>query len=85
MGKALVAFITTKKNLDDLFTKVLCGQTPWFLFDQMCWGVFPTICMSWIHAAWVRLISGSHTGATLEVGVSYQIVPTGLRFTGWLL
>ena len=31
MGKALVAHIPTKKNLADLFTKVLYGQTYRFL------------------------------------------------------
>eukprot|EP00804_Cyclotella_cryptica_P012756 CCRYP_019199-RA/>CCRYP_019199-RA protein AED:0.48 eAED:0.51 QI:0/0/0/1/0/0/2/0/81 len=30
MGEALVAHIPTKKNLADLFTKVLYGQTPDF-------------------------------------------------------
>ncbi len=41
MGKALVAHIPTKKNLADLFTKVLYGQTHRFLVIQMLWDVFP--------------------------------------------
>ena len=41
MGKALVAHIPTKKNLADLFTKVLYGQTPKFLVSRMLWDVFP--------------------------------------------
>ncbi len=41
MGKALVAHIPTKKNLADLFTKVLYGQTWRFLVSRMLWDVFP--------------------------------------------
>eukprot|EP00804_Cyclotella_cryptica_P020248 CCRYP_010923-RA/>CCRYP_010923-RA protein AED:0.50 eAED:0.50 QI:0/-1/0/1/-1/0/1/0/110 len=41
MGKALVAHIPTKKNLADLFTKVLYGQTQRFLVSRMLWDVFP--------------------------------------------
>eukprot|EP00804_Cyclotella_cryptica_P031318 CCRYP_011112-RB/>CCRYP_011112-RB protein AED:0.46 eAED:0.45 QI:0/-1/0/1/-1/0/1/0/110 len=41
MGEALVAHIPTKKNLADLFTKVLYGQTRRFLVSQMLWDVFP--------------------------------------------
>jgi hypothetical protein len=41
MGKALVAHILTKKNLADLFTKVLSGQTRRFLVSWMLWDVFP--------------------------------------------
>ena len=42
MGEALVAHILTKKNLADLFTKVLYGQTRRFLVDRMLWDVFPS-------------------------------------------
>ena len=42
MGEALVAHIPTKKNLVDLFTKVLYGQTRRFLVDQMLWDVSPS-------------------------------------------
>ena len=42
MGEALVAHIPTKKNLADLFTKVLYGQTRRFLVDRMLWDVFPS-------------------------------------------
>jgi hypothetical protein len=35
MGEALVVHIPTKKNLADLFTKVLYGQTHRFLVSQM--------------------------------------------------
>jgi hypothetical protein len=42
MGEALVAHIPMKKNLADLFTKVLYGQTCRFLVDRMLWGVFPS-------------------------------------------
>jgi hypothetical protein len=42
MGEALVAHIPTKKNLADLFTKVLYGQTSRFLVDRMLWDVFPS-------------------------------------------
>jgi hypothetical protein len=42
MGKALVAHIPTKKNLADLFTKVLYGQLHRFLVDWMLWDVFPS-------------------------------------------
>jgi hypothetical protein len=42
MGKALVAHIPTKKNLADLFTKVLYGQVCIFLVDWMLWDVFPS-------------------------------------------
>jgi hypothetical protein len=41
MGEALVAHIPTKKNLADLFTKVLYGQTWRFLVSRMLWDVFP--------------------------------------------
>eukprot|EP00804_Cyclotella_cryptica_P019278 CCRYP_006153-RA/>CCRYP_006153-RA protein AED:0.37 eAED:0.37 QI:344/-1/0/1/-1/1/1/0/133 len=41
MGKALVAHIPAKKNLADLFTKVLYGQTRRFLVSRMLWDVFP--------------------------------------------
>ena len=41
MGEALVAHIPTKKNLADLFTKVLYGQTHRFLVNRMLWDVFP--------------------------------------------
>ena len=40
MSKALVAHIPTKKNLADLFTKVLYGQTWRFLVSRMLWDVF---------------------------------------------
>jgi hypothetical protein len=42
MGEALVAHIPTKKNLADLFTKVLYSQTHRFLVDRMLWDVFPS-------------------------------------------
>ena len=42
MGEALVAHIPTKKNLADLFTKVLYGQTRRFLIDRMLSDVFPS-------------------------------------------
>ena len=42
MGKVLVAHIPTKKNLADLFTKVLYGQTHRFLVDRLLWDVFPS-------------------------------------------
>ena len=35
MGEALIAHIPTKKNLRDLFTKVLYGQSLQFLVDQI--------------------------------------------------
>jgi hypothetical protein len=41
MGEALVAHNPTKKNIADLFIKVLYGQTPRFLVSWMLWGVFP--------------------------------------------
>jgi hypothetical protein len=41
MGKALVAHIATKKNLADLFTKVLYGQAPQLLVSPMLWDMFP--------------------------------------------
>ncbi len=41
MDKAYVAHILTKKNLADLFTKVLYGQTCRFLVSRMLWDVFP--------------------------------------------
>jgi hypothetical protein len=41
MGKALIAHIPTKKNLADLFTKVLYGQAQRFLVSRMLWDVFP--------------------------------------------
>jgi hypothetical protein len=42
IGEALVAHIPTKKNLADLFTKVLYGQSHRFLVDWMLWDVFPS-------------------------------------------
>ncbi len=42
MGKALVAHIPMKKNLADLFTKVLYGQSQRFLVDQMLWDMYPS-------------------------------------------
>ncbi len=42
MDEALVAHIPTKKNLADLFPKVLHGQSHRFLVDQMLWDVFPS-------------------------------------------
>jgi hypothetical protein len=42
MGEALVAHIPTKKNLADLFSKVLHGQMHRSLVDQMLWDVFPS-------------------------------------------
>ena len=42
MGEALVAHIPTKKNLADLFTKVLYGQSQRFLVDRMLWDVYPS-------------------------------------------
>ncbi len=42
MGEALIAHIPTKKNLADLFTKVLYGQSWWFLVDQMHWDMYPS-------------------------------------------
>ncbi len=42
MGEALVAHIPTKKNLADLFTKVLYGQNRRFLVDRMLWDVYPS-------------------------------------------
>jgi hypothetical protein len=42
MGEALAAHFSTKKNLADLFTKVLYGQTCRFLVDRMLWDVFPS-------------------------------------------
>ena len=41
MGKALVADIPINKNLADLFTKVLYGQTRRFFVSRMLWDVFP--------------------------------------------
>ena len=38
---ALGAHIPTKKNLADLFTKVLYGQAQRFLVSRMLWDVFP--------------------------------------------
>ncbi len=46
MGNALVAHILTKKNLADLFTKVMYGQMCRFLVDHMLWAVFPSNQMS---------------------------------------
>ena len=43
MGEALVAHIPTRKNLADLFTKVLYGHTQRFLVNQMLWDVFPRV------------------------------------------
>jgi hypothetical protein len=42
MAEALVAHIPTKKNLADLFTKVLYGQRHMFFVDRMLWDVFPS-------------------------------------------
>ena len=44
MGEALVTHVPTKKNLADLFTKVLYGQTRRFPVDRMLWlwDVFPS-------------------------------------------
>jgi hypothetical protein len=42
MGEALVAHIPPKKNLADLFTKVLYGHMHRFLVDRMLWDVFPS-------------------------------------------
>jgi hypothetical protein len=42
MGETLVAHIPTKKNLADLFTKVLYGQTCRFLVNRMLCDVFPS-------------------------------------------
>ena len=42
MGEALVAHISTKKILADLFTKVLYGQSQRFLVDRMLWEVYPS-------------------------------------------
>jgi hypothetical protein len=41
MGEAIVAHIPTKKNLADLFTKVLYGQGRRDLINKMLWDVFP--------------------------------------------
>ena len=41
MGEALVAQMPTKKNLADLFTKVLYGQSQQFLVDQILWDMYP--------------------------------------------
>ena len=46
MGEALAAHIRTKKNIADLFTKVLYGQMHMFLVDRMLWDVFPSNQMS---------------------------------------
>ena len=43
MVKALVAHIPTKKNLADLLTKVLYGQSWRFLVDRMLWDVYPSM------------------------------------------
>ncbi len=40
MGEALVAHIPTKKNLADLFTKVLHVYSWWFWVDWMLWDVY---------------------------------------------
>jgi hypothetical protein len=45
MGEALVAHIPTKKNLADLFTKVLYGQVQRFLVSQMLRDVFKCPCI----------------------------------------
>ena len=42
MGEALVAHIPTKKNLADLFTKVLYGHNWQFLVDWMLRYVYPS-------------------------------------------
>eukprot|EP00804_Cyclotella_cryptica_P003432 CCRYP_002084-RA/>CCRYP_002084-RA protein AED:0.57 eAED:0.25 QI:0/-1/0/1/-1/0/1/0/114 len=63
MGEALVAHIPTKKNLADLFTKVLYGQTQRFLVSRMrCSGMCSLDIMSlssW--GAGVRLMTGPAT------------------------
>jgi hypothetical protein len=46
MGEVLVAHILTKKNLADLFNKVLYGQTHRFLVDWMLWDMFASNQMS---------------------------------------
>ena len=40
MGEALVAHIPTRKNLADLFTKILSGSTRRFLVSRLMWDVF---------------------------------------------
>ena len=42
MGEALVAHIPTKKNLADLFTKVLYEQSWWLPVDWMLWDMYPS-------------------------------------------
>ena len=42
MGEALVVHIPTKKNLADLFMKILYGQSRRFLVDRMLWDVYPS-------------------------------------------
>ena len=42
MGESLFAHIPTKKNLADLFTKVLYGQIWQFLVDRMLLDVYPS-------------------------------------------
>ncbi len=42
MGKTLIAHIPTKKNLADMFTKVLYGQSWQFLVDWILWDVYPS-------------------------------------------
>ncbi len=42
MGESPVAHIPTKKNLADLFMKVLYGQSQQFLVDRMLWDVYPS-------------------------------------------
>ena len=45
MGEALVSHIPTKKNLADLFTKVLYGPVQRFLVSQMLRDVFKCPCI----------------------------------------
>ena len=42
MGEALVAHIPAKKNLTDLFMKVLYGKSQQFLVDRMLCDVDPS-------------------------------------------
>ena len=42
MGETLVAHIPTKKNLADLFTKVLYGQSWQFLVERMLLDIYPS-------------------------------------------
>jgi hypothetical protein len=58
MGEALVDHIPTKKNLADLFTKVLYGQTHRFLVDRILWDMFPSDQMPHSPLARVQLMTG---------------------------